>query len=251
MGIVKHYLVNDESKVLTFLDLRFYPCPDGSYVPSSSTILDAYPKSFAFFQWLKEAGGQADEIRDAAADKGSTIHKLTEMYDNGEEVSLLNIEGNIDFRATEWAAFEKYVQFSEKFKPEIEAVEVSLVSQELGYGGTLDRILKLNGKRYLVDIKTGNAVHNHFWLQAASYVKLYNQYFPEVPIDNVAILHLNAKTRTDGTKGAIQGKGWQMIFPPKDIEYYWNLFQHTKALWLEENEDAKPRNITYQISHKK
>lgn len=252
MGIVKQHIVDNERNQITFLDSRWYLCEqDNNFYPSSSTILDAYPKSFAFYEWLKRVGDSADEIRDVAGDKGSTVHKLTEMYDLGEEVTLFNIEGNIDFRQVEWAMFEKYVQFIERFKPEILYTEMSMVSPILKYGGTLDRVIRLNGKTYLVDIKTSNLLHNHFWLQLASYVKLFNEKFPDINIDGVAILYLNAKTRTEGKKGDIQGIGWQLVFPPEPLDHYWGLFKATQALWLEENGSSKPRNLTYKTTHKK
>lgn len=251
MSIVNHYFVDADKNRIDFLDVRWYQHPSGDWFPSVSTILDAYPKSAMFFEWLKKFGDTSDEIRDLAADKGSTVHKLTELYDHEEEVSLRDIEGNIQFHQIEWAMFERYVQFCERFKPEILGIELDMVSPELGFGGTLDRIMVLDGKTLIVDIKTGNSLHNHFWLQMAAYAKLYHQFYPDVKIDGMAILWLNAKTRTEGKKGDYQGKGYQLIFPPKKFAHYWKLFEGTHANWLEENEDAKPRNVSYQLTHKK
>lgn len=252
MGIVDHFVVDVETNQITFLDARWYRDErDGEFYPSSSTICDAYPKNAAFYEWLKKYGDASDDIRDAQGDKGSTVHKLTELYDHGEEVQLRDINGDIKYRQSEWSMFERYVEFSKRFHPEIIDIELSLVSPELGYGGTLDRIMKIGGKTLLVDIKTGNAIHNHFWLQLASYVKLYGQYYPETVLDGMAILFLNAKTRTEGKKGDIQGKGWQLIYPPREFEHYWRLFKGTQANWIEEFGDSKPRNTTYQLNHKK
>lgn len=251
MGIVNHHIIEEDRNQVTFLDCRYYTDELGDFYPSSTTVLDAYPKPYFFYEWLKTVGDRADEIRDAQGDKGSTVHKLTDLYDQGEEVSLRDINGEIKFKRSEWAMLEKYIEFSERFKPEILTTELSLVSPKLGYGGTIDRVMKLGGKTLLVDIKTGNSIYNHFWLQMASYVKLHEEIYPEVKIDGMAILYLNAKTRTEGKKGDIQGRGWQLIYPPKEFEHYWKLFMATHILWLEENEDAKPKNVSYQLTHKK
>jgi len=48
------YQINN--KQLTFLDSRFYSTEDGGFVPSVTTILEAYPKGAAYYNWLKEAG---------------------------------------------------------------------------------------------------------------------------------------------------------------------------------------------------
>lgn len=54
---------------IEFLDSRFYQHANGNFYPSVTTILDAYPKSAAFYEWLKKAGEDADEIRDEAGRK--------------------------------------------------------------------------------------------------------------------------------------------------------------------------------------
>jgi hypothetical protein len=70
-----------------------------------------------------------------------------------------------------------------------------------------------------------------------------------IRVNKVAILWLNAKTRTEGKKGDIQGIGWQLLTredSSKDLE----LFNATHNLWAAENTTSKPKSLTYQISHK-
>ena len=69
-----------------------------------------------------------------------------------------------------------------------------------------------------------------------------------VQVDSVAILWLNAKTRTEGKNGAVQGIGWQLV-TKADTAKEWKLFQATKALWLAENEEIKPRMNSYKLSY--
>ena len=71
-------LVKTKTNQLTFVDGRFYHDEDGNYFPSATTLLEAYPKPFALIQWMKEMGSKADEIRDNAGRRGSTVHQLTE-----------------------------------------------------------------------------------------------------------------------------------------------------------------------------
>jgi hypothetical protein len=190
--MAKHFLVDSENQRLTFTDLRFYLHKEsGNWFPSVSTILDAYPKSAQFFQWLKENGDTADSIRDEAADTGGVVHHLTELYDKGEEVNCLTESGNVAYSSLAWAMFERYVEFSERFSPEILDMEVNMVSPELGFGGTRDRLIVLDGKKLLIDIKTSNALHNHYWLQMAAYVKLYEKLTGD-KVDGIAILWLKA-----------------------------------------------------------
>lgn len=245
----KNYRVDLTNNRIDFLDTRFYLHESGNYYPSATTILEAYPKGPGFYEWLKKTGEDADEIRDEAGDKGSRVHRFTEAYDNGEEVNLLDEYGNTNCKMIEWAMFEKYIEFRTRFNVEIEHTELHMVNPLLGYGGTLDRAIKLNGKRYRIDIKTGNGIYNHFWLQLAAYEKLYiAEGHP--PADDIAVLWLNAKTKTEGRKDAIQGKGWQLIFPQFSIEHYWKLFKSVHQLWLAENGDMQPKQFSYQLTHK-
>jgi hypothetical protein len=69
-------------------------------------------------------------------------------------------------------------------------------------------------------------------------------------VDGVAILWLNAKTRTSGKKGDVQGKGWQMV-TEMDTTKQWSLFQAVQQLWHAEHEGDKPKEFSYQLSHKK
>lgn len=246
----KNLLINGNQ--LTFLDTRFYVTESGDYVPSVTTYLEAYPKNAAFFEWLKKVGDDADEIRDEAGRKGSVVHGLTERYDNGEEISLLDDNGYIGYKLNEWAMFEKYVEFRTRFNTNIIHTELNLVSEVYKMGGTIDRVMTIEGKLYLLDIKTSNAVQPHYWLQLAAYQSLLLEKQPGLKLDGVAILWLNAKTRTEGKKGAIQGKGWQLCTCEDGTEMikYWNRFKACQTLWLAENEDSKPRQLTYSITHK-
>ena len=194
-------------------------------------------------------GEDADSIRDEAGRRGSVVHNLTERYDNGEEVALINDYGIIDYKLNEWAMFERYVDFRTRFPAEIFHTEFNLINEKLGFAGTLDRVMNVDGKTLLVDIKTSNAIYPSYWLQLAAYEQLLIKYHGYNTLDGVAILWLNAKTRTEGKKGAIQGAGWQLVVK-EETDKDWELFQATHKLWLAENEGMKPKQLTYQIKHK-
>ena len=244
------FIIDMQAKQLTMLDARFYYA-EGNFYPSVTTILEAYPKDAAYFKWIKEVGTDADVIRDEAGRRGSVVHELTERYDNGEEVSLLNMDGNLQFKMTEWAMFERYVDFVTRFKPDYFMNEQNFVSPALGFAGTIDRLAWLDGKLTLIDIKTSNNIHDSYWVQLAAYARLVEEMTDNF-LDQVAILHLNAKTRTTGTKGAVQGVGWQMIKRDRvETCQDYNLFLVTKQLWEAQNKDAKPRQVSYTLTHKK
>jgi hypothetical protein len=241
---------------LTFLDQRLYMTDDGKFLPSVTSILNCYPKGQEYYTWLKKVGNDADELRDAAGRRGSIVHDLTERFDAGEEVSLLGDNGQFKFRMDEWGMFEKYTKFIEKVNPVILLSEQTFISKKLGFAGTIDRIMQIGTTNYLVDIKTSSSIWESYWLQLAAYKKMYEVEMANSPerqeIHGSAILWLNSKTRTEGKNGVIQGEGWQLSVRDKRLEHKdWELFQITQTLWNNQNEDIKPRNVTYQLSHKK
>lgn len=244
------FIIDIQAKQLTMLDARFYYA-EGNFYPSVTTILEAYPKDAAYFKWIKEVGTDADAIRDEAGRRGSVVHELTELYDKGAEVSLLNMDGNLQFKMSEWAMFERYVDFTTRFKPEYIMNEQNFVSARLGFAGTIDRLAMLDGKLTLIDIKTSNNIHDSYWLQLAAYAALVHD-MTDFQIEQYGILHLNAKTRTNGTKGAVQGIGWQLL--KKDLleaGQDYDLFLVTKQLWEAQNKDTKPRQVSYRTTYKK
>ena len=245
---MKKYTITKDR--IEFIDSRFYLNKNGNYYPSVTTILDAYPKDASFYKWLKDVGQDADSIRDEAGRRGSTVHELTEKYDSGEEVTFVNDQGWPAYKMSEWSMFERYVEFTNNIKPRIEMMEAHMISDKLTFAGTLDRVVEIDGKIILLDIKTSNSIQPTHWLQLAAYNELIKE--AGVNVDKVAILWLNAKTRTDGKNGAIQGKGWQLICKDiADVASDWDVFQTTYKLWQVINQDLRPKNLSYQLKHKK
>jgi len=252
----KNYAVDPENNRIQFLDSRFYRTKDGGFVPSVTTILEAYPKGAQYAEWLKKHGEDADEIRDEAGRRGSVVHGMTEALDYGGELTLMNEDGSPKYKLSEWGMLGRYAEFRERHPATIHAIELNMISAELGYAGTLDRVLTMDGQPYLMDIKTSGAVHNSYWLQQAAYIRLLGGTkegkgaIGGIPVERVkpAILWLNAKTKTYGKDGSIQGPGWQFLTTDTPTDKLLRLFDHTHALWLEENGSAKPRTTTYKLT---
>ena len=124
--------INNNTNQITFSDNRFYVTESGNYVPSVTTIGDAYPKGAEYFSWLKKVGEDADTIRDEAGRRGSIVHELTERYDSGEEINLIENGGKIGFKLSEWSMFERYVDFRKRHEVENKLMEVNMISEKLG-----------------------------------------------------------------------------------------------------------------------
>jgi hypothetical protein len=161
---MSNYIINTNTNQITFTDNRFYLTDDGEYVPSVTTILNAYPKDAHFFQWLKQVGEDADNIRDEAGRRGSIVHELTERYDAGDVVNLLDNGGHIGYKLQEWAMFERYVDFRSRYGYDVLFSEYNIINPLMGMAGTIDRVIQSDNRTILLDIKTSNAVHDHYCL---------------------------------------------------------------------------------------
>lgn len=247
---MNNFIINNNKGRIEFLDSRFYLTGDGGYVPSVTTILEAYPKDASYYKWLKDVGQDADSIRDEAGRRGSVVHHLTEIYDAGEEVTFIGNDGP-KYKMLEWSMFERYVDFSVTHNPTHNVIEGNYISSNLGFAGTVDRVCDIYGKKTLLDIKTSNSIYQSYWLQLSAYERLLEEN-TGIKVDQVAILWLNAKTRTTGKNGAIQGIGWQLVTKPIDEVWKdYDMFLATKKLWNAINEDVKPRFVSYQLKHQK
>lgn len=246
---MKHTLIKNGQ--LTFTDGRFYEHqPSSEWVPSVTTILEAWPKPYALLQWMKEQGHKADEIMEAAGKRGTSVHNLTERFDRGEVVSLFDDNGKPVCSLEEWGMFERYVDFSSRYGPAHLLIEETFINPKLGWAGTVDRVMELNdGRRLIVDIKTSNGIYDSYWLQLAAYNALlyHDERYMSMDLDGAAILWLNAKTRTD-REG--QGKGWQLLTIDRvELAKKLRLFDACREIWLETCGDRKPRQWTYELKH--
>jgi hypothetical protein len=105
----------------------------------------------------------------------------------------------------------------------------------------------MNGKLWLIDIKTSNSIHTSYNLQLAAYAKAWNETHNE-PIEGVAILWLKASTRGE-KKDKIQGKGWELKIID-DIDKNFDMFLKIYDIFKLENPDSEPAFLTLPTSIK-
>ena len=103
----------------------------------------------------------------------------------------------------------------------------------------------IEGKRWLIDIKTSNEIYTTHELQISAYAQLWNEANPTKKIDETGIMWLKSLTRTEGKKGTIQGHGWQLKTFERSYNDAFKIFEHTRIIWDEMNPNYKPKNLTY------
>lgn len=239
--------ISELENKITIPDEHWYQSSDGQWLPSVTAILDVYPKGAAFTMWLKQVGMNASQVLKEAGEIGSNVHNAIDQYVTLGSVSFLNSQGNEAYKWEEWELICKAMEFYNIAKPEIIVHEFSFASSDLGYGGTIDMICRINGEIWLIDYKSGNSIHESHYLQIAAYVKAWNKLNPQLEVKNAGLLHLKAATRGEDKKGkSIQGKGWRLEVSENindDFEY----FKYCQKIWKRANPDAKPKIQEYPL----
>lgn len=166
------------AQILKFFDEKHIYELDGEMIPCVSEI--------ARFASREIYGDVSQYTLDQAAERGTKVHKATEVLDKYGECEI----------AEDIALYLKaYVQFVKDYSPEYICIEKAFASQEMRFAGTLDRVAIINGKRIIIDIKTSYQVQKVLArIQLPGYSILYEEN-EKKPVDELWILHL----KNDGT----------------------------------------------------
>lgn len=101
-------------------------------------LAETWPTSHQMQEWMKREGLNANNLRDAGARRGTTIHSFIERY---------LVEGDLlpfaEFPADYLPFFEACAHFLWEHDPELVDTERLVCHPELGYAGRLDTIMTL------------------------------------------------------------------------------------------------------------
>ncbi len=159
---------------------RLYECPDGSRVPSVTTILDKTKSAEAreaLANWKKAVGeAKAQQIVTEAAGRGTRMHKFLEDYIKGDTLK----ESVTNPYAQQSLLMAKHV-IKEGFPlvQEVWGSEVPLYFPEL-YAGTTDCVGIHDGDQAILDFKQTNKPKKLEWiddyfLQLTAYALAHNE----------------------------------------------------------------------------
>lgn len=159
----------------------------GLVIPGTSDILKRYMNSARLLYWAFNRGkqGNAKLYDDHAINIGTVVHKmaeldLTDQPQDDIEFYATTTLGNPEHRAMADSAFTAFKKWREAFHVRPHVQEVSLVSEQLQYGGTLDTVAVIRNGLGIIDFKTtakGEVYEDHV-LQLAAYGILWNETHP-------------------------------------------------------------------------
>jgi genome maintenance exonuclease 1 len=162
---------------------RYYTLPDGTKLPSVTTVLGAQKKQ-AIMEWRKRVGEEeANRVSKKATSRGTNVHTLCERYLNNDPLGDIMPD-----------AKEMFVSL----KPLLNRInnihyqEAALWSTKLEMAGRVDCIGEFDGKLSVIDFKTSKrvksitSIEDYFW-QTSAYALMYEELIG-TPIDNLVII---------------------------------------------------------------
>jgi hypothetical protein len=206
---------------------RFYTLPDGTRLPSVTTVLKVVGNKENLIKWaaqtaaehalrelpalvrrsrteardvlVEEVAGRPFAVRDDAAKAGSKAHALAEAHVLGQPYTKPESDSDED------RTLRNFLQWMDDWDPQFEATEAVVANRTYGYAGTLDALVRLpslnEGALHVLDYKTGRTGPWPDWaLQLVAYQHAEELWLPDgtsvpmPPSDGVLVLRL----RPDG-----------------------------------------------------
>lgn len=164
----------DKLKKASKAHTRYY-LEDGTLVPGSTTVTGLLNKP-ALVKWANNLGLQgidSTKYVDKAARVGTLIHSLVEAHITKTEADLTDYT-QLEIEMAN-VGFYKYLDWEKQHTVEPIFNEKKFVSEKFKYGGTLDFYCKVDGKKTLIDFKSGKGIFNEHFLQVSSYANLLTE----------------------------------------------------------------------------
>ena len=132
------------------------------------------------------------DVRDQAATKGSYVHDAIEDYiQNNNELDLDSVMAAYRTEVGyAYGSFKSWWNIISKRNVRIIMQEQKLVCP--WFGGTLDLLIEIDGKVYLLDFKTSNYPSYKYFIQLAAYRYILKYYYG-IEIYGCGIIKLNKK----------------------------------------------------------
>jgi genome maintenance exonuclease 1 len=164
---------------------RLYRLPDGSKVPSVTTVL-GWSKKASLIEWRKRVGEEeANKISAKASSRGTKVHAICEDYLHNKTLDIKKINPiTLDM-------FLSIKDIVDRID-DVLGIELQMFSQHLGVAGTSDVIANFDGRRSIIDFKTSSKPKKLEWIEDyCMQLAIYAVCFEEltgVPVNNLVVI---------------------------------------------------------------
>jgi len=198
---------------------RHYALPDGTRVPSVTTILEkTKPEEArqALQNWRKAVGEQrAQQITTEAANRGTRMHTYLERYVKQDDIGEFPTN---PFAQPSWFMAAEVILKGLCHADEFWGAEVPLYYSGL-YAGTTDLVGTWKGKPAIMDFKQSNKVKKREWIddyfiQLAAYAAAHNETHGTAIKTGVILMCVKPATEHDDPVYQ------EFVLEPKDFDYW-------------------------------
>jgi len=138
---------------------RYYVLPDGSKMPSVTTVL-GWQKKDSLKEWRLRVGEEeANRISKYAANRGTKVHAVCENYLNNKPDYL----DNTDILTQDM--FSSIQPILNERVDNIYGIESALYSNHLGLAGRCDCIAEFDERPSIIDFKTSTRLKKKEWIE--------------------------------------------------------------------------------------
>ena len=118
-------------------------------------------------------------------DKGSAAHELYALLGAGEDLGLYDYDQRLVGNIASWRDWHS------RERVEVEAVEKPMAHVCAGYAGTVDAVVMIRGKRWIIDYKASASERDE--LQLAAYKDLWDSDCQKARIHGIASLQITSE----------------------------------------------------------
>ena len=162
--------------------VRWYKIPDGTMLPSITSVLSKRPdKKNGIKEWREKVGEvQANTITGKAARRGTAFHNCVEDFLGDRDYSDRKKENFLAYYM-----FKEVLPLLEEKVSKVVLMEQSMYSTKHKVAGRCDFIGVFDGKLAVVDWKTTTTMKREEWMedmfvQATSYAEMYTEHTGEL-----------------------------------------------------------------------
>lgn len=167
------------------IDGKRYYLVEGSYFPSVTSVLSSLSKD-GLQAWIDKVGVEkAEQIKNAAADRGTKLHQMCEDYLHNKP------DYGKGMMPTIVALFKQVKPWLDEHVDFIYGNELALFSKTLYTAGRCDLIAQIDGKPAILDFKTSTNEKKEDWiesyfLQVTAYSIMFEEMYG-IPIEDIHI----------------------------------------------------------------
>lgn len=169
---------------------------NGKFVPRVTEILSSMLHEDYIVNWANHLGFKRTSYKDAiqeAANKGTFTHNFIEnklKYNNDPLMDMIPLELKYDVK-------NAYNSFLYWWNTVQENHDIYILMQEVPlicpyFGGTLDLLMDIDDKRYLIDFKTSNYISYKYYLQLSAYKYILSTIYG-IEVDKLMIIQFDKK----------------------------------------------------------